>query len=98
QRTAIRTGDPCGIVIQGTTTRATGWSIVRKVPGSSQVVVESHLFASDVIVSATGNEMWFDFEGTGSELFQVRLEGTNRAYQIEVVPLSQMIHTEEVAK
>ena len=99
QRAAIRTGDPHGIVFQGPASSVVSWSIFQKRDDNSKVIVEGpHMIYENVDVSVSAAEMWFDFEGNGSQSFLVHLRGPNRAYQIQVEPLTRMIKTQDVSK
>lgn len=97
QRAAIRTGDPHGVLIGGSLSKAESWSVVQKLPdGSSSVVDGPYVIAPALSVSASHGEMWFDFEGVGSQMFRVQLVGASRSYEIAVEPLTRMIRTHEV--
>ncbi|MEL6108653.1 MAG: prepilin-type N-terminal cleavage/methylation domain-containing protein [Planctomycetota bacterium] len=97
QRAAIRTGDRHGLIVQGTASDATGWSIVRELSDGSRTLIDGpHLLTEEVTVSASTNEMWFDFEGSGSSFFSARLSGPNRVFEVKVEPFSRMIKSIEV--
>ncbi|QEF98746.1 hypothetical protein Mal15_28010 [Stieleria maiorica] len=96
QRAAIRTGDSHGVVMQGPAAAATSWTVVRRRQDGSKVTVEGpHAVAERVRVSANASEMWFDFEGIGSQPFAAQLRGPNRSYTVHVEPWTRMIRTQE---
>ncbi len=96
QRAAIRTGDPHGVVMQGPAAAATSWAIIGRRQDGSRVTVEGpHPVAERVRVSASASEIWFDFEGVGSQPFAAQLRGPNRSFAVQVEPLTRMIRTQE---
>ena len=94
QQAAIRTGRPHGIVFAGA--KATRWETVERTLGGRSVMVDSHDIANEVDVTVSRREIWFDFEGHGSEALRVNIRGPHREFQLEVVPLSRAIRTWEV--
>ena len=97
QRAAIRTGDRHGLILQGPSSDATGWMIVQQRQDSSTLIVDGpHEYPEELTVSANRNDMWFDFEGNGSQLFEVTFTGPHRTFQLTAEPLTRMIHSEEV--
>ncbi|MEO1526860.1 MAG: GspH/FimT family pseudopilin [Planctomycetota bacterium] len=99
QRAAIRTGDKHGVIILGSTGSVTGWNVVRRFPDGTDVLVDGpHQIAEDVSVTTNSNEMWFDFEGAGTNLFTARLTGPNRVFQLEIEPFSRMIQKRDTRR
>ncbi|MGB7345747.1 MAG: prepilin-type N-terminal cleavage/methylation domain-containing protein [Pirellulaceae bacterium] len=97
QRAAIRTGDRHALIFQGPLANAISWTIIQETAGGSQVVISGpHTVADEVTMSCNQNEMWFDFEGAGSQMFAADISGPNRSYELRVEPLTRMIRTREV--
>ena len=99
QRAAIRTGDRHGVVIQGSEANVTAWNIMREFPDGSRTLVDGpHVVTEEVTVSTNAREMWFDFEGSGSSLFSIRLAGPNRVFALEIEPFSRMIQSRDISQ
>ena len=98
QRAAIRTGDRHGMLIQGTPSTVTSWSIVQRHQDNSTTVVDGpHEVAEELTMSTKQTEIWFDFEGNGAQMFEITFAGPNRTYEIRVEPMTRMIRAHEVA-
>lgn len=97
QRAAIRSGDRHGISIQGTTAKVISWTVVHEHQNGSTAVIDGpHQIPDELTMSVNSTVVWFDFEGSGSQLFDVSVVGPNRQYELKVEPLTRMIRTSEV--
>lgn len=97
QRAAIRTGDSHGLILNGSTSSVSSWTIVQQLQDSSTSIVDGpHAFPEELTVSANRSDMWFDFEGNGNQRFELTFFGPNRSYQLTVQPMTRMIRSEEV--
>lgn len=96
QRAAIRSGNPHAVVFHGSTLAASGWSIVEKPSSGGSIVIEGpHPTPDGLTISTSSPDIWFDFEGVGVQPFTATLRGKNRAFQVDVEPLTRMISTRE---
>ncbi|QDT11429.1 prepilin-type N-terminal cleavage/methylation domain-containing protein [Planctomycetes bacterium K23_9] len=98
QRAAIRSGDDHGLLTDGPASKITSWTVVQRRQDNSTVVIDGpHVIPDELSVSVSHNEMWFDFEGNGSQMFDVKLSGPHRKFQLRVEALTRMIRTFEVS-
>ena len=99
QRAAIRTGDRHGMQFQGSTSNVKSWAIIRRGQDNSTVVIEGpNEFLDEMTVSVNQGEMLFDFEGNGTQAYEVSFVGPHRSFDIQIEPLTRMIRTQEVAR
>lgn len=97
KRTAIRSGETCGIEFSGPTSSITGWSVIRVLASGNREVVDGPFaIEKDFLVSADSKELLFDFEGHAQAALKAKLTGPHREWQIVVFPLTGMIDCSEV--
>lgn len=97
QRAAIRTGDRHGISFHGPGSNVHSWSVVRSaIEGNISDVDGPHWVPSEVKLKTDASQVWFDFEGGGTDSFDATFRGSNRTFKVHVEPLTRMITTEEL--
>jgi len=97
QRAAIRSGIPHGVAFAGSLGKVQSWSIVRLDHDGSETVVDGpYVMAEDYTLSVDSNEIVFDFEGNGTSQISAMFSGPNRRWSVSVMPLTRMIHSQEV--
>lgn len=97
QRAAIRSGIPHGVTFAGNLNQVQSWSVVRFDHDGTETVVDGpYTMAQDFTLSVDSKEIVFDFEGNGTSQINAQFSGPNRSWSVSVMPLTRMIHSQEV--
>lgn len=95
QRAAIRTGLTHGITFEGPLSSVTSWTSVQIGADSSRSIVEGpYAVPDDLSITVDRSEIWFDFEGNGTEL-SAQVSGPHRTWELSIAPLTSMIDCRE---
>ena len=96
---AIRNGNSFSVVFQeGSGGSLAGYRIdERTATGGQKTVGEPSTFSSDIRVTATATAVDFTFEGNATTACSVNLQGPNRTWALNVVPLSGSVRISEVS-
>ena len=96
RRMAIRTGQVHSVVCDGPASGPwTGTKIVQGNSPNGPAVGESRRFPPEIHVSGTAAVIQFNFEGQAAQSHSIRLDGPNRSWSIQIVPLSGAITVKE---
>ena len=97
QRCAIRTGDVHAIQFHGPSSAVESWSVVQVDSEGTRVLVDGpHEIPEDYSLSVNSSEVLFDFEGNGLELLTAQFQGPNRRWELQVLPMTRTIQSQEV--
>lgn len=88
QRAAISTGDDHYVEFLSAGGRVAQYQVVRDEGGTPSLVDGPKTLPAEVTVSPSHATVRFDFEGGAAAAYSVRVEGTDRAWQISVVPVT----------
>ena len=96
QRASIKSGLQHGVQLNGGTSNATSWSIIRIESDGTRSVIDGPLpFNEELRVTSDASEIFFDFEGNGTTEFNVSFVGPERSWALSVLPLTRMIDSRE---
>ncbi len=97
QRGAIRTGNTHAILFQGTSSAVQSWSVIQIDPQGGRTLVDGpHEIPADYSLTVNTSEILFDFEGNGLDLLSAQFQGPNRRWELQVLPMTRMIQSQEV--
>lgn len=96
QRAAIRSGDDHYVEFTLNGTSATEYRIMRDDGAAGQLVDGPKPISSDVTVNVSNTTMRYDFDGAAGGAYHIDVTGINRAWQLDVVPITGTVQVGEV--
>lgn len=97
QSTAIRNGTTASLVfIEASSGTVTGYRLLEQTPaGIKQTLGELTSFAREIRVTSSAPTVAFTFEGHARQACTIVLQGPNRSWELNVVPLSGAVDISE---
>jgi prepilin-type N-terminal cleavage/methylation domain-containing protein len=95
QRRAIATGDSHRLDFATANDNFTGYVMKRVTPGGPVVVDTTRSFPRGLIVSGSHSQAEFTFEGSALAAYQYTLAGSNRTWDVQVIPATGMVRVRE---
>ena len=87
RRRSIATGENHYLAFAVSGGRASGYTLYRRSSLQGNVAVdEAYVFPPDVVVTTSGSEVEFTFEGAALAAYQVDLTGPGQTWRVDVVP------------
>ena len=87
RRRSIATGENHYLAFAASGGRASGYTLYRRSSSQGNVAVdEAYVFPSDVVVTTSGSQLEFTFEGAALAAYQIELTGPGQTWRVDVLP------------